>query len=138
MKALVFGSDGKWVSMGVPATGDYGMGEGFFYSVPVVCEPGEFKRVGGVTLTPAVDAMMENERVALAHLLAQARRVLLQRLQLGREARVVIGRGAELVLGRLERGRAIGRIAREERVLALFTGHPARCSSSGRRSRSCC
>ena len=66
MKALVTGSDGKWMSMGVPATGDYGMGEGFFYSVPVVCEPGEFKRVGGVTLTPAVAAMMESERVALA------------------------------------------------------------------------
>ena len=66
MKALVSGSDGKWVSMGVPATGDYGMGEGFFYSVPVVCEPGEYKRVGGVSLTPAVAAMMENERVALA------------------------------------------------------------------------
>ena len=35
-------------------------------TVPVVCEPGEYKRVGGVTLTPAVAAMMENERVALA------------------------------------------------------------------------
>lgn len=30
-------SDGKWSSMGVPATGDYGLGSGFFYSVRVVC-----------------------------------------------------------------------------------------------------
>lgn len=65
MNAWALGSDGKWVSMGVPAVGDYGMGSGFFYSVPVVCTPGEYKRVGGVTLTPAVAEAMESERKAL-------------------------------------------------------------------------
>ena len=30
---------------GVPAVGDYGMGTGFYYSVPVTCTPGEFKRI---------------------------------------------------------------------------------------------
>jgi malate dehydrogenase len=65
MKDWALGSDGKWVSMGVPAVGDYGMGSGFFYSVPVVCTPGEFKRVGGVTLTPAVAEVMEKDRLAL-------------------------------------------------------------------------
>ena len=39
MAALAQGTDGKWVSMGVPAVGDYGMGEGFFFSVPVTCTP---------------------------------------------------------------------------------------------------
>jgi len=65
MKDWAMGSDGKWVSMGVPAVGDYGMGEGFFFSVPCVCSPGEYKRVGGVTLTPAVAEVMEKERAAL-------------------------------------------------------------------------
>jgi len=65
MKAWALGSGGEWVSMGVPAVGDYGMGEGFFYSVPVVCEPGAYKRVGGVTLTPEVATMMEKERQAI-------------------------------------------------------------------------
>lgn len=65
MKDWAVGSDGKWVSMGVPATGDYGIGEGFFYSVPVVCTAGDYKRVGGITLTPAVAEAMDKERVSL-------------------------------------------------------------------------
>jgi len=52
--------------MGVPAVGDYGMGEGFFYSVPVICgPPGHFRRVGGVSLSPEVAAAMESSRTAL-------------------------------------------------------------------------
>jgi len=66
MKDWALGSGGEWVSMGVPAVGDYGMGTGFFYSVPVVCSPGEYKRVGGVTLTADVAAAMEASRVQLA------------------------------------------------------------------------
>ena len=65
MKDWAVGSGDKWVSMGVPAVGDYGMGEGFFFSVPVTCSPGEYKRVGGVTLTPEVAAAMEASRTAL-------------------------------------------------------------------------
>lgn len=66
MKDWALGSDSKWVSMGVPAVGDYGMGTGFFYSVPVVCTPGDFKRVGGVSLTPEVAAVLEKSRAELA------------------------------------------------------------------------
>ena len=65
MKDWATGSDGKWVSMGVPATGDYGLGEGIIYSVPVVCEPGSYKRVGGVSLTPEVASALEASRTAL-------------------------------------------------------------------------
>lgn len=65
MKNLALGSEGAWVSMGVPAVGDYGMGSGFYYSVPVVCTPGAYKRVGGVTLTTDVAAALESGRVAL-------------------------------------------------------------------------
>lgn len=66
MRDWAFGSGDKWVSMGVPAVGDYGMGEGFFYSVPVICgPPGHFRRVGGVSLSPEVAAAMESSRTAL-------------------------------------------------------------------------
>jgi len=65
IKALALGSDGKWVSMGVPAVGDFGTGEGIFYSVPVVCKPGEYFRVGGISLSPVVAEAMEASRVAL-------------------------------------------------------------------------
>merc|ERR1711924_40508 len=65
MHAWACGSDGKWVSMGVPATDDFGMGTGFFYSVPCVCSPGEYHRVGGISISPAAAEMMENSRLAL-------------------------------------------------------------------------
>ena len=41
------------------------MGTGFFYSVPVTCTPGEYKRIGGVTITPDVAASLEKSRLAL-------------------------------------------------------------------------
>jgi len=65
LKALAMGTDGEWISMGVPAVGDFGTGEGIYYSVPVVCTPGAYKRVGGITLTPEVAEAMEASRVAL-------------------------------------------------------------------------
>ena len=34
------GNKGEWTSMGVPADGSYGLGEGVYYSVPVTCEGG--------------------------------------------------------------------------------------------------
>ena len=66
MKDWATGSDGAWVSMGVPAVGDYGMGKGFFFSVPVVCSPGDYKRVGGVTISPEVAPALEASRKALS------------------------------------------------------------------------
>lgn len=66
IKALALGTDGAWVSMGVPAVGDFGTGTGVYYSVPVVCTPGDYKRVGGITLSPPVAAAMEASRASLA------------------------------------------------------------------------
>ena len=60
------GSD-DWVSMAVPAEGSYGLGSGFFYSVPVTCPGGgPVKRVGGIPIAPALAEAMEAQRVALA------------------------------------------------------------------------
>jgi len=66
MKDWVMGSNGKWCSMGVPAEGDFGLGDGFFYSVPVTCQPGEFIRLGGIPISPALATAMEAQRVALS------------------------------------------------------------------------
>jgi malate dehydrogenase len=66
MKDWYLGSD-DWVSMAVPAEGSYGLGSGFFYSVPVTCPGGgPVKRVGGIPIAPALAEAMEAQRVALA------------------------------------------------------------------------
>lgn len=66
MKDWALGSDGKWCSMGVPANGDYGLGEGLFYSVPVTCKAGQYLRVGGIPISPELATSMEAQRVALS------------------------------------------------------------------------
>ena len=38
--AISQGNKGEWTSMGVPADGSYGLGQGVYYSVPVTCEGG--------------------------------------------------------------------------------------------------
>jgi malate dehydrogenase len=46
----VLGSNGKWVTMGVPSDGSYGIPEGIIYGVPVTTENGEYKRVEGLEI----------------------------------------------------------------------------------------
>lgn len=46
----VLGSKGKWVTMGVPSDGSYGIPEGIIYGVPVTTENGEYKRVEGLEI----------------------------------------------------------------------------------------
>jgi malate dehydrogenase len=43
-------ADGDWVSMGVPADGSYGIGEGVIYSHPVTCKDGKYAVVQGLAL----------------------------------------------------------------------------------------
>ncbi|WP_047258564.1 malate dehydrogenase [Chromobacterium subtsugae] len=71
----VLGSNGKWVTMGVPSDGSYSIPEGVMYGVPVVCENGEYKRVEGLEIDAfsreRMDltlAELEEERAAIAHL----------------------------------------------------------------------
>ena len=61
------GSNGEWTSMGVEADGSYGLGSGFFYSVPVTCSGGgPVLRVGGIPITTELASAMEAQRVALS------------------------------------------------------------------------
>jgi malate dehydrogenase len=46
----VLGSNGKWVSMGLPSDGDYGVPEDVMFGVPVTCEGGTYHRVKGLPM----------------------------------------------------------------------------------------
>ncbi len=73
----MLGSKGKWVTMGVPSDGSYGIPEGVMYGVPVTTENGEYTRVSGLEIDTfsreRMDktlAELEEERAGVAHLLA--------------------------------------------------------------------
>ena len=70
------GSKGKWVTMGVPSDGSYGIPEGVIYGVPVTTANGEYTRVTGLEIDAfsreRMDktlAELEEERAGVAHLL---------------------------------------------------------------------
>jgi malate dehydrogenase len=72
----LLGSDGKWVTMGVPSDGSYGIPEGVMYGVPVTCTAGAYQRVAGLAIDDYSRSMMdktlaelEDERAGVAHLL---------------------------------------------------------------------
>ena len=72
----VLGSNGKWVTMGVPSDGSYGIPKNVMYGVPVVCANGEYTRVEGLAIDEYSRSMMdktlaelEEERAGVAHLL---------------------------------------------------------------------
>jgi malate dehydrogenase len=72
----VLGTNGKWVTMGVPSDGSYGIPEGVMYGVPVTCANGEYTRIDGLPVDAfsraAMDktlAELEEERAGVADLL---------------------------------------------------------------------
>jgi malate dehydrogenase len=72
----VLGSAGKWVTMGVPSDGSYGIPEGIIYGVPVTTANGEYTRIAGLEIDAfsreRMDktlAELEEERAGVAHLL---------------------------------------------------------------------
>ena len=72
----VLGSNGEWVTMGVPSDGSYGIPEGVIYGVPVTTANGGYTRVEGLPIDDfsreRMDktlAELEEERAGVAHLL---------------------------------------------------------------------
>jgi len=72
----VLGSNGKWVTMGIPSDGSYGIPDGVMYGVPVTCANGKYQRVTGLEIDEfsrsKMDATLkelEEERAGVAHLL---------------------------------------------------------------------
>ena len=50
MRDWALGTNGKWVTMGIPSDGSYGIPEGILYGVPVTCTPGKYERVTGLEI----------------------------------------------------------------------------------------
>ncbi len=50
MHDWVAGTDGGWVSMGVPSDGSYGVPEGLISGFPCTCENGEYTIVQGLDI----------------------------------------------------------------------------------------
>ena len=72
----VLGTNGKWVTMGVPSDGSYGIPEDVMYGVPVTCANGEYTRIKDLAIDDYSRSMMdktlaelEEERAGVAHLL---------------------------------------------------------------------
>lgn len=72
----VMGTNGEWVSMGIPSDGSYGIPEGVIYGYPVVCQDGKYEIVQGLDIsefsrsrmTATYNELLE-ERTAVKHLL---------------------------------------------------------------------
>jgi malate dehydrogenase len=60
MRDWALGTNGKWVTMGIPSNGEYGIPKDVMFGFPVTCENGEYKIVEGL----AIDAFSQ-ERINL-------------------------------------------------------------------------
>jgi len=72
----VMGTNGRWVTMGVPSDGSYGIPEEIVYGVPVTCAGGGYERVKGLEIDAwsrgKMDATLKElleERDGVKHLL---------------------------------------------------------------------
>jgi malate dehydrogenase len=59
MRDWALGTNGKWVTMGVPSNGNYGIPQDILYGVPVTCDGGEYKRVEGLAIDDYSRSMMD-------------------------------------------------------------------------------
>jgi malate dehydrogenase len=76
MRDWVLGSNGKWVTMGVPSDGSYEIPDGVIYGFPVTTESGKYQLVKGLEIDAfsrekmnATLEELEEERAGVAHLL---------------------------------------------------------------------
>jgi malate dehydrogenase len=72
----MLGTNTKWVTMGIPSDGSYGIPEGIIYGFPVTCSAGRYQMVKGLEIDEfsrsRMDATLkelEEERDAIKHLL---------------------------------------------------------------------
>jgi malate dehydrogenase len=77
MHDWVLGTHGKWVTMGIPSKGEYGIPAEVIYGFPVVCENGEYKMIEGLEIdefsrermTHTLNELLE-EQAGVKHLLS--------------------------------------------------------------------
>ncbi len=72
----VLGTNGKWVTMGIPSDGSYGIPEETMFGFPVTCENGEYQIVEGLEIDEFSQERinttlkeLEEEKAGVAHLL---------------------------------------------------------------------
>ena len=72
----VLGTNGKWVTMGIPSDGSYGIPAETMFGFPVTCENGEYKIVEGLAIDDFSQERinitlkeLEEEKAGVAHLL---------------------------------------------------------------------
>lgn len=70
------GTDGEWVTMGIPSDGSYGIPEGTMFGFPVTCANGEYEIVKGLEIDEFSQKYinitldeLEQEKAGVAHLL---------------------------------------------------------------------
>jgi len=70
------GTNGKWVSMGIPSDGSYGIKPGVVYGYPVTCKDGKYEIVQGLSVDEfsrgkmtATETELREERAAIEELL---------------------------------------------------------------------
>jgi len=76
MRDWALGTNGRWVTMGIPSDGSYGIPADVMYGVPVTCAGGEYTRVQGLAIDAfsreKMDATLkelEEERAGVASLI---------------------------------------------------------------------
>src|SRR5579885_3083647 len=76
MRDWALGSNGKWVSMAVPADGSYGIEPGVMYGYPCTCQNGQYEIVQGLSVDEfsrarmaATEQELREERAAIEALL---------------------------------------------------------------------
>jgi malate dehydrogenase len=76
MRDWALGTNGKWVSMGIPSDGSYGIKPGIVYGYPVTCANGKYEIVQGLSVTDfsrsrmdATEQELREERAAIEELL---------------------------------------------------------------------
>lgn len=75
MRSWALGTDGEWVSMGIPSDGSYGIEKGVIYGFPVTCKNGAYEIVQGLEINDFSRARMDatykellEERASVEHL----------------------------------------------------------------------
>ena len=76
MRDWALGTNGKWVSMGIPSDGSYGIKPGVVYGYPVTCKDGKYEIVQGLSVDEfsrgkmtATETELREERAAIEDLL---------------------------------------------------------------------
>ncbi len=76
MHDWALGSNGKWVTMGIPSNGDYNIPKDVMFGFPVTCEAGEYKLIEGLEIDAfsqqCIDktlAELQEEQDGVKHLL---------------------------------------------------------------------